>query len=580
LLQDYQWQIVLVILISSLALGYIGFYKYSRSIGEVRSPTDLLYLTIQLTTLESGAVSGPVSWELEVARLLVPLVTAYTALLAAAVLFRRQLQMIRLWYIRRHVVICGLGEKGWLLASQLKHIGRDVVVIEVESSNPKNGLCRENGIVVVEGDAADLPILRKAAIHRASHLVSVCGDDGVNAEVAMAARELSSGRKSGTLNCKIHITNPQLCELLRKQEFGFETFPTFRLEMFNIYKRGATTLLSKYPPFDDEKGKKSTPPHILVIGVGRLGENLIIQAARSWYETRTADQGLLRITVVDKDAEKKVTKLQTRFPKLPCSCSLFPVQMNLEGSQMLEADFLSNNSGKHDVGSIYICIKNQILGLQLALELQQRMYQDKPSIVVRLKENSGIARLLSNSQQSEMSFQNIYPFDFLHRTCTPDLVLGGMHEILARTIHEDYLRRRLDEGVQMDQKRSMAHWYELPEDLRESNRRQVDHIRLKLHAAGYGIKPLSDWDAANYQFSKSEVEKMAKMEHKHWMQERMRNGWIFATGPEDAKNKTHPDLVPWERLPESVKEKDRQPTIKLPKLLAQADFQVYRLNEE
>jgi hypothetical protein len=516
---------------------------------------------------------------LEAARWLVPLFTAYTAILAAAVLFRRQLQMIRLWYIRKHVVICGLGEKGWLLASQLKQSGRDVVVIEVESSNPKNGLCRESGIVVIEGDAVDFPILRKAAIHRANHLVSVCGDDGINAEVAMTAKELSQGRKRGTLNCKIHITNSQLCELLRKQEFGLETFPTFRLEMFNIYKRGATTLLSKYPPFDDEKGKKSTPPHILIIGVSHLGENLIIQAARSWYDTRTADQGLLRITVVDKDAEKKVAKLQTQFPKLPRSCSLFPVQMSLEGSQMREVGFLPNNSGKHDVNSIYICIRNQILGLQIALELQQRMNQNSP-IVVRMRESSGLAKLLSNNQQSDMSLQNIYPFDLLHRTCTPDLVLGGMHEILAQAIHEDYLRQRLEEGIQMGQKRSMVHWYELPEDLRESNRRQVDHIRLKLHVVGYGIKPLSDWDSANYQFSKSEVEKMAKMEHKHWMQERMRNGWIFATGPEDAKNKTHPDLVPWERLPESVKEKDRQPTIKLPKLLAQADFQVYRLNEE
>ena len=87
--RENQWLVVLVFLPLSLVLGYIGFYKFNQVTAGGRSLTDLLYLTLQLTTLESGAVSGPVSWELEVARLLVPLMTAYTAILAVAVIFRK-----------------------------------------------------------------------------------------------------------------------------------------------------------------------------------------------------------------------------------------------------------------------------------------------------------------------------------------------------------------------------------------------------------------------------------------------------------------------------------------------------------
>jgi hypothetical protein len=114
--RDYQWPLLLVLLAVSLLLGYVGFAKCAAATGVALSPPDILYLTLQLATLESGAVSGPVGWELEVARWLVPTVTAYTAILAAAVLFRKQLQMVKLWFIRGHVVICGLGEKGHLLA--------------------------------------------------------------------------------------------------------------------------------------------------------------------------------------------------------------------------------------------------------------------------------------------------------------------------------------------------------------------------------------------------------------------------------------------------------------------------------
>ena len=74
-------------------------------------------------------------------------------------------------------------------------------------------------------------------------------------------------------------------------------------------------------------------------------------------------------------------------------------------------------------------------------------------------------------------------------------------------------------------------------------------------------------------------QKMAKMEHDQWVQERITNGWQYQSGVEDAEKKVHPDLQPWEQLSENIKEKDRQPVIKIPALLARAGFQVYRLSE-
>jgi hypothetical protein len=571
--QDYQWPIVVILLLGSLALGYVGFYRYAAATGRALAPPDILYLTLQLAVFESGAVSGPVSWELEVARWLVPAVTAYTAVLAAASLFRKQLQLIRLRFLRGHVVICGLGEKGSRLADGFCRSGYRVVAIEQDENNPHVGPCRERGAVVLAGDATDPALLSRAAIGRASHLISVCSDDGANAEVAVGARELTARRKRGALTCTIHLVDPQLCELLRERELGGDASPAFRLELFNIFDRGARVLLNQYPP-----PAADMDAHLLVVGLGRMGESLVVHAARDWHE-RHADAGsTLQITVVDEAGAAKVRSLHSRYPQLPVSCRVIPVETKLGEPAFEEADFLFDGAGACRLDQIYVCLGDHAQGLQAALVLRHRLGQGQPPIVVRMPERAGLATLLDGGEAAR-PFRNVHPFGLLERTCTPDLVLGGTHELLARGLHEAYLAGRRDEGEPAAGDRALVPWEALPEDLRESNRRQVDRVGAELHAAGYGIRPLTDWDAGRYRFEPAEIELMARLEHEQWMADLLRHDWIHDPLHKDAEKKTHPDLVPWESLSEEAKAKNRRAVEALPALLARAGFQVYRPGE-
>ena len=52
-------------MVAAALLGYVGFAWYFSGLGEPRSPWDILYLTLQLFTLESGAVPGTKNWALE-----------------------------------------------------------------------------------------------------------------------------------------------------------------------------------------------------------------------------------------------------------------------------------------------------------------------------------------------------------------------------------------------------------------------------------------------------------------------------------------------------------------------------------
>jgi hypothetical protein len=574
--REYRWPLLLGLEAILFVLGYAGFAKYAAALGESRSQLDLLYLTLQLVTLESGAVSGPVSWELEVARLLLPAVTAYTALAAFALVFRKQIQSLKLWFIRDHTIVCGLDRKGYLLARDFDAQGKRVVVIEQDESNERIELGRARGIIVVTGDASNAEVLRRAGAHKARWLISVCGDDGTNAEVAVRAQALSAARRRGALTCTIHIVDPQLCELLREREIAAEGLSTFRLELFNVFDRGARILLREFPPFGADRAD-TEPPHLLVIGMGGLGESLVLRAARDWRNREEASGGKLRITVIDREADGKVESLKVRYPGLAQVCRLTPCQMEVHSADFQRAEFLGPTQEECDVDVAYVCLDDDSLGLHSGLMLLQRMRRCPVPIVIRMDKDAGLATLLRGNHGIPDAFGNLHAFALLDRTCTAEVVLGGTHEILARAAHAEYVRHQRQQGHTPQTNPLMVPWEQLPEPIKESNRRQVDHIGLKLKAVGCGLAPLTDWDAASFAFTPEEVERMARMEHERWCEERCREGWRHASGPKNPQAKTHPALLPWEELPPADKAINRTAVREMPAFLVQAGLQIYRL---
>jgi hypothetical protein len=122
---------------------------------------------------------------------------------------------------------------------------------------------------------------------------------------------------------------------------------------------------------------------------------------------------------------------------------------------------------------------------------------------------------------------------------------------------------------------ALAPWEELSEEFRESCRRQADHIGTKLEAVGCGIGLLTDWAAELLAFTDAEVERMARMEHERWMDERRRQRWRYGE-VRDLERRTNPHLVPWQDLPEPMKEVNRAMVRGIPALLAGAGLRAYR----
>ena len=75
--------------------------------------------------------------------------------------------------------------------------------------------------------------------------------------------------------------------------------------------------------------------------------------------------------------------------------------------------------------------------------------------------------------------------------------------------------------------------------------------------------------------SAAEIETMARMEHDRYVAERLLEG--FTPGPRSLEKKTSPYLVGWDELSEKIREIDRSAVRIIPKLLASAGFEIYRL---
>jgi hypothetical protein len=118
----------------------------------------------------------------------------------------------------------------------------------------------------------------------------------------------------------------------------------------------------------------------------------------------------------------------------------------------------------------------------------------------------------------------------------------------------------------------------LDEDLKESNRKQADHIPIKLQKVNCGLEVLTNWDDALFSFTLEEVEKLAELEHIRWVEERSAEGWKL--GPERNKDrKITPWLIPYSQLPDEMKEFDRDPVRNIPAILARIDLKVVRVND-
>ncbi|MES1022908.1 potassium channel protein [Gloeocapsa sp. BRSZ] len=99
---------------------------------------------------------------------------------------RREREMDKL---QQHVIICGFGRIGEILARRLVRVKQPFIVID--SSSDRITKAEAKGYFVKQGNAADETVLHAVGIQRAKALATVLPDDAINVFITLTARELN-----------------------------------------------------------------------------------------------------------------------------------------------------------------------------------------------------------------------------------------------------------------------------------------------------------------------------------------------------------------------------------------------------
>lgn len=553
-----------------LVLGTIGFQEYQRiHHGTSYSVLDALYRSLQLFGF-GGNLDPPVPVTLQIARLLGPVLAGYALIRGILVLSRDQIQLM--WFrlfLSNHVIVVGLGTAGFRIATAFHVQGYRVVAIERDASSTAIRGCRERGIAVVVGDAADKNILRTIRIDRASCLVVTCGDDRRNIDVAAAASDAARDRQRGVLTALVHLDDFGLLGMMKAQSLTSVSNSSFRLALFNVYDTAAAVLFETHPPIPARATNGVS--RVFVFGFDGVAPTLVLSALQRWQSSERDPDARLVITLVGPDAENQRRDLLRREPE---AASVPMVALDAWNISFDSAEF--QHESLMGATALYVCLENETEALAIALKVAGRSDIGDTRVVAVLPDDStGVATALKG--QGPL-LERIVPFGIFTRAFEPEAFAHTTNESLARASHETHRDAQRAEGVTEAEDPSLVSWEELPEALRESNRLFADSIPAKLGEIGCVVEPapLADYRNPPTELSDEHVELLAPMEHDRWSEDMQRHlGYRTTTGEKDARRRLHPLIgVPFDELPKENQDKDREKVRSISRILARAGFRI------
>ena len=191
-----------------LTLGYflvvLGFGTLGYILVEGWAPGDALYMTVITITAVGYEEVSPLTSQGRVFTSLLlalgitgmgiwfALVTSLLVELDLRDTFIKRRMDKTIAGLRDHFVVCGAGRTGHRVAMELQQEGHPFVMIELDEHRVASLLEEDPSLLLIEGDAAQDGMLRRAGIAQARGLVTALSEDADNLYVCLSARALRS----------------------------------------------------------------------------------------------------------------------------------------------------------------------------------------------------------------------------------------------------------------------------------------------------------------------------------------------------------------------------------------------------
>lgn len=551
-----RWCIVVVMAVVAFALGYIGlsdFLSHQKPPQFGQGWADIVYYDVQLFVLNSAPAQslGPLPVTLGIARFLAPAATVVATVEAVRLLLSEQIRRWSAALASKHAVVTGDGAIAVGLARKLREDHRKVVLV---SANPVGTeQVRDRRLFNVSGDPTDADTLSAAGLRRADVLYACAELGATNAATALRAREIAQayGRPLVTF---ARVRDAEICTALQARRIGAEGDLRFRLDFFSAEDIAARVLLDKHLLAPDG----TEPAQVLIVGFGRLGRAVLREVARRQIPGRDP---LLSVQISGASPDA-ISAFLEAFPVVGRGCAVTG-----DGGR-------PQQPVRDEPTLVLICLPDNDDALIAGLDAVHSLTGRSDRVVICMSDPSPFGAVLTGQKALLDDVEGrLTVFEVVKEACVPGRIRQDLTDQLARAIHQAYVNNRVAHGDSPQLNKSMRPWEDLPEDLRRSNLAQAADIGSKLDAIGCAVIPESA-SAPDFAFTDDEIERLAQMEHRRWMKERQEQGFVY--GPVRQGNQ-HPDLVDWDDLSETAKDKDRDAIRELPEILRQAGFQILRL---
>ncbi len=142
-------------------------------------------------------------------------------------------------------------------------------------------------------------------------------------------------------------------------------------------------------------------PQILIIGLGKMGQRLVIEAARSWKLSQSVEKKKIKVTVIDLNAEEKIRSLKNQNPRLDNLAEFRSINMDILSGDFDKAGELFRTEDSCNLDIAYICLDDETFSLQTGLRLNHQFRSHNLPIVMRMVESGGLALLLGDQSSQD-----------------------------------------------------------------------------------------------------------------------------------------------------------------------------------
>ncbi|MGE3923215.1 MAG: NAD-binding protein [Lautropia sp.] len=515
--------------VTAVVLGFIGFNRLHLGHAEgmwAENPVgrffDHLYFSLSMLTLMARQTYGE---PFLMAGRWFGVVFFFSAVIR--VLLPQTLKALNQWQIRRmsgHTVVFGVGSRGRAFLQDLARQGPVVGFDRRPHEELGLGdLVAELPIRLLCGDATVRLDLERTNVRRARRVIVCIGGDAVNHAVAREVLALlrTRGRSRALHDTPLDIIVPCVDQSFAQDLIGeLDGAPLANVRPFNLQANAARTLLLHHPWLLAGERLFESPRHWLFVGWDDYADALLVAS-----QTLGAglDGGAPSVTafVTDPDAIRGL--LAAKYPQAqPQLQRLSFGRLNPLGT-VAAGDFDEANR-RAPIGAIFVFGRDDSAAFTAARRMR-RLGSERGGlnlpVFVRMNDASAFDSGLKPLAAIHALSRTVEPFGGLAEACS-ESALHDWEEMLARDVHDGYREHLAARDRDRDgaSRRSGRSWAEVGEILRDSNRRAIDHLPVKLARLGLIVRGALPLPRFAVPLRDATETRIMQIEHASWIAER------------------------------------------------------------